>query len=122
MILESVYPTLIEAVTNRISMRLGTYSQLLTPVLLAQVKLRLGFSPKALTPIQYISSTQAAIFIITGAEDKHTTLAESQRMFEAAPEPKKLWIIPNATHQNFDGFAPEEYKVRTLSSFNSYLK
>ena len=121
MMLESVYPSLMEAVKNRITMRLGAYGRFLVPILLSQVKIRLGFSPKTLTPIQYISSTTAAIFIVTGSEDKHTTPAESQRMFEAAPEPKQLWIIPKAIHQDFDALVPREYEKKTLDFFNHYL-
>ena len=56
----------------------------------------------------------APLLLIVGEEDLHTTLAESRRLFAAAPEPKTLWVLPGAAHTNFHGFAGADYERRVL--------
>lgn len=41
-VLEMVYPTIDDAVTNRLTMRLGSWARVLTPLLVLQLKPRLG--------------------------------------------------------------------------------
>lgn len=48
LVLESMYPTIEDAVTNRLRTRVGAMASLLQPLLLAQVPLRLGIPPERL--------------------------------------------------------------------------
>lgn len=114
LILEAVYPTLHEAAHNRIAMRTGPLANILTPLLLCQVKPRIGVSASAIAPIDSIAGVRVPLFLIAGELDQHTTLAESQRMFDAASEPKKLWVVPKVAHVNLHGAYPAEYKRRVL--------
>lgn len=114
LVLEAVYPTLREATHNRIAMRAGPLASVLTPLLLCQVKPRIGVFASAIAPIDSIGQVRAPVFIIAGELDRHTTLAESKRMFDAAREPKKLWVVPNAAHGNFHSAYPAEYERRVL--------
>ena len=120
-VLEMVYPTINQAVTNRLTMRLGPLGAALTPVLTIQLKLRLGFSPDELTPVDKVGGITAPKLFIVGAEDQHTTLAESQQLFAAAAEPKELWIVERAKHVDFHALKKEEYERRVLSFFKGYL-
>ncbi len=115
LILEAVYPTLREAVVDRIQIRLGPLARLLAPLLLLQIYPRLGVDPDAIAPIEGIRQARAPLLLIVGEEDRHTTLEESRRLFDAAPEPKTLWVIPGAAHQNFHRFTPAEYERRVLA-------
>ena len=90
LVLESVYPTLREAVTNRISIRLGPLAPLLAPLLLLQVQPRLGVSADQIAPIEGVRHIRAPLLLIAGEQDRHTRLEESERLFEAAPDPKTL--------------------------------
>jgi len=83
LILESVFPTIEEAVSNRLTMRFGYIGRYFSPLLLWQIKPRLGFDPKRLRPIEHISRATGAIFIIAGTNDKHTTILESRRLFQS---------------------------------------
>jgi fermentation-respiration switch protein FrsA (DUF1100 family) len=114
LVLEAVYPTLREAVIARIRIRLGPLAPLLAPLLLAQVQLRLGVDPDAVAPIEGVRRVHAPLLLIAGERDRHTPLAESRRLFDAAPEPKQLWVVPGAAHQDFHGLAREEYERRVL--------
>jgi uncharacterized protein len=56
-----------------------------------------------------------------GAEDQHTTLEESRQMFNAAAEPKELWIVERAAHVDLYAEKKEEYEQRVLSFFKMQL-
>jgi len=117
-VLESVYPTIGAAVKNRICLRLGSIGKLFSPLLLWQMKPRLGFSPDKLKPIDHIENVKGAILIIAGENDLHTTFSESKIMFQKAQKPKEFWGIPNAAHVDFCSFTPVKYKKRILNFLN----
>ena len=121
-IVESVYPTIEDAIHDRIALRAPWTANLLGPLLLMQFKPRLGFWPSALHPIAGIRNIRAPILVIAGTEDKHTPLTESQRLFDAAPEPKQFWSVSGAGHQDLFAFAGEEYKRRVAAFFASTLR
>jgi fermentation-respiration switch protein FrsA (DUF1100 family) len=60
---------------------------------------------------------RAPIFIIAGDADRHTTPADSARLFAAAPEPKQLWMIPGAAHVDFAARVGQMYEERVLAFF-----
>jgi len=53
---------------------------------------------------------------VTGSEDSDTPVPIMQRMVDATPDPKRLWIVPRATHGSYAKTAPAEYE-RTLIEF-----
>lgn len=114
LILEAVYPTLREAVENRVAIRLGPLARLLAPLLLLQVGPRLGVDPDEIAPIEGIRRIHAPLLLIAGERDRHTTLEQSHRLFDAAPEPKTLWVVPGAAHVNFHHAERAEYERRVL--------
>jgi fermentation-respiration switch protein FrsA (DUF1100 family) len=123
LVLEAVYPTLKEAVVNRISIRLGSVlAPVLSQLLLWQVEPRLGFDPFQLNPIDRIGRVTAPILLIAGSEDRHTSLEESKALFQAAGHPKDLWVVNGAAHQSFHRFAGAEYEHRVLEFFGKHLR
>lgn len=121
-VLEMVYPDIEQAITDRLTMRLGLAGRALTPLLAGQIQPRLGFPTSRLRPIDHVSEVRAPTFVIAGEKDLHTRLDESRRMFAAAREPKQLWIVPGATHCDLHAFATDEYERRVLQFFGSYLR
>lgn len=121
LVLEAVYPTIREAVTNRVAIRLGPLAPLLAPLLLAQARIRIGADADAIAPIRGIASIRAPLLLLAGGRDRHTTLAESEHLFAAAPEPKEMWILPQALHQDFHRLEPSEYEQRILAFFTRTL-
>jgi fermentation-respiration switch protein FrsA (DUF1100 family) len=114
LVLEAVYSTLREAVGNRIAIRLGEPGRWLAPLLLWQLEPRLGISPEAIAPVRGIRDLRAPLLLVAGELDRHATLGDSRALFAAAPQPKELWVIPGAAHQDFHRLAPEEYERRVL--------
>ena len=110
MVLESVYPTISEAVHNRVSMRLGVLSRMIAPALLFQLKPRLGIAPAQLRPIDKISDVGCPVLVASGDCDLHTTMAETRRLYDAALEPKRLVIFEGAAHADLLECDPARYQ------------
>jgi alpha-beta hydrolase superfamily lysophospholipase len=120
-VLESMYPTIEEAVANRLRMRLGPVGGPLSALLLWQLPLRLGIRPDALHPITRVAEVKAPVLIAAGSADLHTTLPETQRLYEAAAQPKALWVVEGAAHVNLHAYAPEEYERRIGAFLAAHL-
>ncbi|EJE54770.1 alpha/beta superfamily hydrolase [Acidovorax sp. CF316] len=120
-VLESMYPTIEDAVTNRLTGVLGPAGAVLAGPLLWQLPLRAGVSTRDLRPIDHISRLGAPVLIASGAQDRHTTWAETQRLFDAAVEPKELWRVEGAAHVDLHAFAPQAYEGRILEFFARHL-
>lgn len=121
-VLEAVYPRLGTAVENRIRMRLGPMAPILGPLLLLQLQPRLGIDPGAVAPIRGIAGLAAPVLVVAGSEDRHTTLAESRELFGAAREPKRLWIVDGAAHEDFLAFDPAGYRNYVLGFLAEHLR
>lgn len=115
MILESVYPKIKKAISNRIRMRLGPLEKVLTPILMAQIRPILQIDPKYLNPINQINQTNLPKFIISGKNDLHTTEDETKLLFNAITSKKELWLIENAKHEDLYEFNPLEYEKRIIN-------
>jgi alpha-beta hydrolase superfamily lysophospholipase len=111
-VLESMYPTIEEAVEDRLRMRVGALGRPLAKLLLWQLPLRLDIAPSQLHPIARLPALNAPVLIASGSADRHTTLPETQRLFAAAREPKSLWVVEGAEHVDLHAFAPVEYERR----------
>lgn len=122
MVLEAVYSSIEQAVGNRIAIRLGEFGRMLSPLLLWQIEPRLGVSLDKLSPIASISNINAPTMIVSGTEDLHTLPSEAKKMFDLAPEPKILWMVEGASHQNLHRYSKDKYEKNILQFFNRYLK
>ena len=120
-VLESMYPTIEEAVADRLEMRLGKPGRSLAPLLLVQLPLRLGVSPDQLRPIDAMAMLHAPALVIAGAQDVHTKLDESRRIFAAAVEPKQFWVVEGAAHVDLRDFDPKAYDARVLQFLEQHL-
>jgi fermentation-respiration switch protein FrsA (DUF1100 family) len=116
LILESVYTTIDAALENRLRIRVGILSPVLTPLLLWQAEFFAAISTRQLRPIDRIHEVACPMLIIHGTADKHTTIDEAKHLFQQAHEPKEFWPIDGAAHQDLLEFSPTEYK-RQVGNF-----
>lgn len=121
-VLESMYPTIAEAVTDRLVMRFGASGQAIAPLLLWQLPIRLGVSADELKPIDGIGKLRAPVLIASGMLDQQTTIAETRRLFAAAAEPKALWEVEGAAHVDLHAFDPRAYEKHILSFLGKHLQ
>jgi fermentation-respiration switch protein FrsA (DUF1100 family) len=126
MVLEAVYASFDTAVENRIAMQLGPpgplLAPLLTPFLTWQVRPRLGFGTDALRPAVRVANLHMPLLIIGGDADLHATLAETKLIYANANEPKELWIIAGAHHQDFYRLEGGRYERRVLDFLKARLR
>lgn len=121
-ILESLHPTIEEAVKNRLRLHLGEFGPSLSPLLLSQLSFRLDLTPEELSPITRIGDLNTPLLLISGTDDRHTTVAETERLFATARQPKEMWIVPGGGHFNMHGYAGREYEERILDFLEQYLR
>jgi alpha-beta hydrolase superfamily lysophospholipase len=121
-VFEAVYPRIGRAIENRIRMRLGPLAPALTPLLLVQLRPRLGISAGDLEPVRNIGRLGSPVLIVAGSEDRHTTLEESQDLFQAAAQPKELWVVRGARHQDFLSFDPVGYESAVVGFLGRHLR
>jgi uncharacterized protein len=121
-VLESMFPSIAEAVSDRFEMQLGEWGRPLAPLLLWQLPVRLGFWADQLRPIASLSSLHVPVLIASGSKDRHTTLEETKRIFQVANSPKELWIVEGALHQDLFKFDPANYKRRISGFLGTYLR
>lgn len=118
-VLESMYPTIEEAVEDRLRMRLGALGVPLSKLLLWQLPLRLDITPQQLRPIEHLAAIRAPLLVASGNRDMHTTIDETRRLYGAAAQPKALWEVEGAVHQDLHTFAPAAYEERVLRFFET---
>ena len=116
---EAVYSSIEAAIANRLQLRFGLLGKYLSPLLSYQLDLRLGIPATKLRPIEHVGNIRVPIFFIAGAKDRRTTVEDSRALFARANEPKSLWIIDDAAHQDFYRKDPAEYEKRVLEFLRS---
>ncbi|QOJ21204.1 MAG: alpha/beta hydrolase [Gammaproteobacteria bacterium] len=121
-ILESLHPTIEEAVNNRLKLHFGEYGSILLPLVLWQLSFYLDTAPEQLSPVTRINDLNSPVLFISGTHDAHTTQAETERLYAAARFPKELWIVPGAWHFNMHSYAGREYEQRVSDFLAVYLR
>ena len=122
LVLEAVYPSIADAIEARLAMRAGRFgARVLAPLLLSQIRPRLGIRARELRPIDALGKVRSPVLVAAGTADPKTPLEQSRRFFAAAPEPKELWEVEGAGHQDFLEHAPETYRERVLGFLARYL-
>lgn len=122
LVLESVYPTITDAVQDRLTTRFGPLGARLAPLLLLQLPLRLDLSADQLRPIDAVAGVHAPLLIAAGTEDRSTRWPETESLFAAAREPKVLWPVPGAAHVDLHDFDAPAYEARLLPWLQSHLR
>lgn len=121
LVLEAVYPTIREAVDNRIAQRVGPISKILSPLLLLQLRPRLGISPDELRPVEALKKPGCPLFFLAGSADRLTTEAQTRSLYDAAASPKELWLVAGAGHADLLRFDPAGYRNRVLAFLEKHL-
>jgi fermentation-respiration switch protein FrsA (DUF1100 family) len=121
LVLEAVFPTITDALDNRLRIRLGPLADLLTPLLMTQLEPRLGVTADALRPIVAIRDVRCPILIVSGTDDVHTTVSQTKALFAAANPPKELWLVPGAAHVDLIRHDPRGYADHVLGFLDRHL-
>jgi uncharacterized protein len=66
--------------------------------------------------IEKVSALQMPLLLIHGASDQRTFPEMSEALYTAAPQPKQLYLVPAATHNDVAAVAGVEY-LQTIKDF-----
>jgi len=78
-----------------------------------------GLHLDQVAPIKHIAKiSPRPILIIHGANDQRVFPESAQRLFDAAGQPKQLWLVADAAHIAAVTTAPTEYEQRIINFFN----
>lgn len=122
LVLESVYPTIVDATKDRLEWVLGRPARLLSPLLTCQFGLRLGISPDELRPIDQVAKIKVPKLFLAGTKDPRTKISEAREMFARAAEPKFFFPVEGAAHQDLYRFLGKRYESLILDFLNKNLK
>lgn len=122
LVLEQVYSTVGEALVNRLRLHLGPPGPWLAVPLRAATSWWLGIDATALRPIDRIAGINAPVLVIAGESDRHTTIAQSKALFDAAMEPKQFWSVPAAAHVDLQALLGAAYAERVLAFLAAWLR
>ncbi len=122
LVLESMFPTIVDATKDRLEMVLGPAGRWLSPLLTAQIPLRTGGGVDDLRPLDQVAKITVPKLFLAGTLEQETHLGEAQQMFREAAEPKQLVALEGAHHEDLLHFAPETYQKVILDFLNKNLK
>ncbi len=95
---------------------------LIVPLMLWIAGRRLGCDLSEADSLRWVDKiTPRALLLIHGAEDPYVSVEDVRRLYDAAGEPKELWIVSEAGHRQVDEVRPAEYRRRVLGFFDRYL-
>ncbi len=124
LVLESVYPTIEDAVTDRLRVWLGPLGFLghtLAPPVIEMIGREIGVRARQLRPIEHIQQTTSPLLFLTGSADRYTPLAEARALFQRAKAQKQFWIVEGAGHEDLHAFAPAAYEDLVQGFFATWL-
>jgi len=118
-VIESVYPDIVTALDRRFRHTVQQPGWLAGALMLPVAEWRLGVAARDIAPVRGVARLNCPVLIISGERDAHTSVADTQALFAAAPEPKRLWLVPGAAHVDLYGAAGGEYERRLLAFIES---
>lgn len=65
--------------------------------------------------------TPRPILFIHGGRDSYIPVEQSRLLYALSPQPKYLWVVPDAKHNQAVSVEPEEYARRTVEFYDRYL-
>lgn len=121
LVLESVYPTIDDAVHDRLRAWLGPVGPAFQGLVMGTLFPRRGVAATDLRPIDRIGEQTAPVLVLAGTADRYTTPPESRALFERARAPKVYWPVDGAAHVDLHDFAPADYERRVGAFLAQYL-
>jgi fermentation-respiration switch protein FrsA (DUF1100 family) len=115
-VLDSTFPAIEEMIDRIVPF------VLMRPFIRFFVEIETGLTAKDVRPLEDIQHiAPRAVFILQGEADTVIPPDSAQRLYEAAEEPRLLWIGEAAGHVELYDSMPEEYERRVIGFFNTFL-
>ncbi|MDO9303350.1 MAG: alpha/beta hydrolase [Anaerolineales bacterium] len=114
---DSAFPSLEDVI------RLNTPIKIMQPFVLFFAEKQSRVDLDQARPVDEIAKiSPRAVFIIDGWDGAAVAMSSPYRLFDAAGEPKQLWVEDGVPHLTMYGNDPIEYEKRVIGFFDEYLK
>ena len=80
------------------------------------------FKANAVSPVDTVRDVHVPVFILHGTADDLIHYTYSEMVYAQANEPKQLWLIEGARHNDMAEVGKEEYTRRILGFFEEHLQ
>jgi fermentation-respiration switch protein FrsA (DUF1100 family) len=85
------------------------------------ISLRAGFALRDVNCLEAAGRVHKPVLFIHGSEDDYVPTEMCKSLFDAKPEPRGLYLVPNAGHARAFAANPEEYGKVVFSFINRYF-
>lgn len=119
-ICESVYDDMEHPVDRRFRRYLGIPAWPASCLMVPFAEWRTGITIDQVRPVDHIGKLPCSVFVISGDQDNRVYVDDTRALFAAAAEPKELWLIPGAGHQ--DLFRCEGYEAKVTAFLEKHMK
>jgi fermentation-respiration switch protein FrsA (DUF1100 family) len=114
---DSAFPALEDVI------RLNTPIRIMQPFVMFFAEQQSGFDLDEVSPVAEIGKiSPRAVFVIDGWEGAAIAMNSPYRLFDAAGEPKRLWVEEGVPHLGTYGDNPRKYERRVIGFFDEHLK
>jgi fermentation-respiration switch protein FrsA (DUF1100 family) len=121
-IVESTYSSIEDNIAEGVKGLTGLPPFPFAPLIIFFGQREAGVDINAVRPVDVIGQiSPRPLLIIHGEEDGLITVRNAHRLYEAAGEPKQLYIVSHVPHGGFLQAAPLEYPRRILAFLDQYL-
>jgi fermentation-respiration switch protein FrsA (DUF1100 family) len=113
---DSAFPSLEDVV------RLNTPIKVMQPFVLFFAEQKTGVDLDQVRPVEAIAKiSPRAVLVIDGWEGSAIVMNSPHRLFDAAGEPKELWVEDGVPHLGMYDHDPQKYERRVIGFFDEYL-
>lgn len=120
-IAQSAYDTILNAIDRRYREYFHVPGWLGGALLVFFAEQRLGIDAEAISPIDEVKNLRCPLLVIAGSADTRTLAEDTRKLFDAAPQPKELWMVEGGGHEDLYAREPHEYERRVLGFLRKYL-
>lgn len=85
-------------------------------------QLEYGWGFKEASALKQVARCQLPMFFIHGDKDDYVPTWMVYRLYEAKPDPKELWVVPEANHAHAYLFNTEEYTEKVKAFVDKYIQ
>lgn len=120
---DSTFASLKEQVAHTLSTFYHIPSCLIMPSASLLYRIYFRGSMNQVSPLKSVNKiSPRAIMLIGGEQDTQIPPSSIKKLFEAAKEPKLLWLVPEAHHGETLSIDQKQYRERIVTFFDQYLK
>ncbi len=117
-VVESSYSSLPEAVNDAFENRSVLPRWPFVPLTLALAEYKVGLKIALVNSARDLSTlSPRPVLIIHGIDDSQLPVEHARRMYQAAQEPKELWLVEHLGHASPEVKYPAEYRRRVIGFF-----